>query len=444
MAEDVNRGGDGDRMYEMEFPAPEVRPADDGLTLVVALQGYADAGHAVGGSAQHLLDALDHRTVVSFHNDELVDYRSRRPPVTMVRDEIAEMKELDLSLQVLRDDDGKMFLLLSGPEPDFRWEAFSDAVADLAERFDVRRTVSLYSAPMTVPHTRPLTVIAHGNDRSVLQRHRTWGHKVTVPGAASLRIELELNRRGRSTSGFTAQVPHYIAQSEYPLAVLRLLEAVQEVGDLNLPLRALQQDSDRLAAMLAEQVAESGEVAQIVRMLEHQHDEEEHRRSTLESSPLIGENGRIPSADELGAEFERFLSNQLDAPEESPRTPRGEWPDAPVGDGQDASPADERDDDDRSGSDASASGDAGAAREDGADDAEDSSPDGDRADDAGDAPAAGGHATSAADGTPDGPSHGSAGSGHGDDGAAGHADGDGSDGDHRRGRRGRRRPWFRF
>ncbi len=398
MAEDVNRGGDGDRMYQMEFPAPEVHPADDGLTLVVALQGYADAGHAVGGSSQHLLDALEHRTIVSFRTDELVDYRSRRPPVTMVGDEIAEMKELDLSLQVLRDTDGKMFLLLSGPEPDFRWDAFSGAVADLAQRFDVRRTVSLYSAPMTVPHTRPLSVIAHGNDRSVLQRHRTWGHRVTVPGAASLRIELELNRRGLATSGFTAQVPHYIAQSEYPLAMLRLLEAVQEVGGLRLPLQALEHDSDRVAAMLAEQVAESAEVAQIVRMLEHQHDEEEHRRSTLESSPLIGDNGRIPSADELGAEFERFLSNQLDASEPPVRPDHGDWPDAP-------SDADVRDDGpgDASGADAADTADG---------------PDG-----AGDAESEDSAAGRTGDDAPD----------------------DGGEGrDDRRGRRGRRRPWFRF
>ena len=306
---------EGHEMYEMQFPAPDVGPKNGGLTMVVALQGYADAGLAVAGSAGHLIDALDHRPLVNFNNDELVDYRSRRPAVTMVGDAVADSAELELSLQVVRDNAGKPFLLLSGPEPDLRWDAFSQAVADLVERFDVRRTVSLYSAPMTVPHTRPLGIIAHGNDRELLAGHRTWGQRVTVPGAASLRIELELNRRGRTTCGFTAQVPHYVAASDYPLAALRLLEAVADAGDLEFPLTALERESDKVAELLAEQARESEEVAGIVRMLEHQHDEEERRRSTLESNPLVRADGSMPSADELGAEFERFLATQIAAPE---------------------------------------------------------------------------------------------------------------------------------
>lgn len=305
---------EGHEMYEMQFPAPDVGPKNGGLTMVVALQGYADAGLAVAGSAGHLIDALDHRPLVNFNNDELVDYRSRRPAVTMVGDAVADSAELELSLQVVRDNTGKPFLLLSGPEPDLRWDAFSQAVADLVERFDVRRTVSLYSAPMTVPHTRPLGIIAHGNDRELLAGHRTWGQRVTVPGAASLRIELELNRRGRTTCGFTAQVPHYVAASDYPLAALRLLEAVADAGDLEFPLTALERESDKVAELLAEQARESEEVAGIVRMLEHQHDEEERRRSTLESNPLVRADGSMPSADELGAEFERFLASQISAP----------------------------------------------------------------------------------------------------------------------------------
>ncbi|WP_075691880.1 PAC2 family protein [Corynebacterium sphenisci] len=300
------------RMYDMEFPAPEVRPAEGRLTMVVALQGYADAGMAVGGSAEHLVGALEHRAVVSFHNDELIDYRSRRPAVTMAGDEIAAMKELSLTLQVLRDDSGKPFLLLSGPEPDFRWDGFSEAVADLAERFDVGRTVSLYAAPMTVPHTRPLGLICHGNDPEVLARNRTWGQRVTVPGAASLRLELELSRRGRSSCGFTAQVPHYIAQSEYPEAILALLRAVADTGGLDLPLAALEREAGRVRGMLDEQVRDSAEVARIVELLEQQYDEEARRRELLESSPLVRPDGSTPTADELGAEFERFLADRLD------------------------------------------------------------------------------------------------------------------------------------
>ncbi|MGK8360392.1 PAC2 family protein [Corynebacterium amycolatum] len=297
-------------MYEVVFPVPDVTGSEGHLTLVIALSGYADAGNAVSESASFLLDALEHRPLVNFSIDELIDYRSRRPAVTMNRDQIVDVSDLNLSLNVVRDNVGKPFLLLSGPEPDMRWEAFSTAVADLAERYDVGRTVSLYSAPMTVPHTRPLGIIAHGTDKRKLSDMHTWGNRVTVPGAASLNIEYELASRGCDAFGFTAQVPHYVAASEYPLASLRLLQEVAKLAKLELPLEALEKESARVAELLNTQTNDSGEVSQLVNLLEEQYDQEVQRRQELETSPLLGPNGEMPSADEIGAEFEKFLASQ--------------------------------------------------------------------------------------------------------------------------------------
>lgn len=310
-----------DSMYEVVFPAPDVTSGDDQLTLVIAMHGYADAGHGVAASASHLLEALEHRPVVSFANDELIDYRSRRPAVTMRGDAIVEMSDLELNLDVVKDNNGKPFLLLSGPEPDLRWNAFATVVADLAEKYQVSRALSLYAAPMTVPHTRPLGIIAHGNDSEALAGVRKWTQRITIPGSASLRIEFELDRRGVSACGFTAQVPHYVSQSEYPLASLRLLEQVARSSGLDLPLEALSNEADRVAKMLADQTEESQDVAQIVHMLEEQYDEEERHRSMIESNPLLGPDGTMPSADEIGAEFEKFLASQpLSSPTESTTT----------------------------------------------------------------------------------------------------------------------------
>ena len=297
-------------MYEVVFPVPDVTGSEGHLTLVIALSGYADAGNAVSESASFLLDALEHRPLVNFSIDELIDYRSRRPSVTMNHDQIVDVSDLNLSLNVVRDNVGKPFLLLSGPEPDMRWEAFSTAVAELAERYDVGRTVSLYSAPMTVPHTRPLGIIAHGTDKRKLGDMHTWGNRVTVPGAASLNIEYELASRGCDAFGFTAQVPHYVAASEYPLASLRLLQEVAKLAKLELPLEALEKESARVAELLNTQTNDSGEVSQLVNLLEEQYDQEVQRRQELETSPLLGPNGEMPSADEIGAEFERFLASQ--------------------------------------------------------------------------------------------------------------------------------------
>ena len=72
--------------------------------MVVALQGYADAGHAVDQSSSYLLAALDHRSVVSFNNDEFIDYRSRRPMTTIDHNSVADVEEINLGIQVVIED----------------------------------------------------------------------------------------------------------------------------------------------------------------------------------------------------------------------------------------------------------------------------------------------------------------------------------------------------
>lgn len=307
------------RMYELEYPAPEVGSgASGGPTLIVALQGYADAGLAVEGGADHLLAALESRPVASFNNDELIDYRSRRPAVTMDQHRITGMEELQLGIRVLRDNSGKTFLLLSGPEPDLRWEAFTEAVADLADKFGVANTICLYSAPMPVPHTRPMVVSAHGNSVDLVGNMFTYDSRVTMPGSASMMIERALHKRGRDVAGYTAHVPHYLAASPYPEATFLLLQSVAENADLDLPLRSLEHDMTRVAAQLAEQVDDSGEVQQVVRALEMQYDEElERYRSTNPQAMLPGE-GKVPTGEEIGAEFERFLAT-LDGDNDTPQ-----------------------------------------------------------------------------------------------------------------------------
>ena len=307
------------RMYDLEYPAPEVGsdPAG-GPTLIVALQGYADAGQAVEASADHLLAALDSRPVASFNNDELIDYRSRRPAVTMDNHRITGMESLNLGIRVVRDTEGRSFLLLSGPEPDLRWEAFTEAVADLAEKFGVENTICLYSAPMAVPHTRPLVVSAHGNTPSLVNSMFTYDSKVILPGSASMMIERALHKRGRNVAGFTAHVPHYLAASPYPAATHELLDAVARAAGLVFPLRAIEHDITRVAGQLAEQVDDSAEIQQVVHHLEIQYDEElERYRSTHPKAMLPGEHD-VPTGDEIGEEFERFLATLDSTGEDRP------------------------------------------------------------------------------------------------------------------------------
>ena len=215
-----------ERMYELEFPSPQLSSSDgSGPVLIHALEGFSDAGHAIRLAAAHLQSALDTELVASFAIDDLLDYRSRRPLMTFKTDHFTDYDDPRLNLYALRDSLGTPFLLLAGMEPDLQWERFVTAVRLLAERLGVRQTIGLGAIPMAVPHTRPVTMTAHSNNRELIADHQPWVGEVQVPSSVSNLLEYRMAQHGHDAVGFTVHVPHYLAQTDYPAAAEALLEA---------------------------------------------------------------------------------------------------------------------------------------------------------------------------------------------------------------------------
>ena len=293
-------------MYELEFPAPQLSSPDGrGPVMIHALEGFSDAGHAIRLAARYLRDALDTELVASFAIDELLDYRSRRPLMTFKTDHFTNYDDPELSLYALHDSVGTPFLLLAGLEPDLKWERFITAVRLLAERLGVRQTIGLGTIPMAVPHTREITLTAHANNNELIADHQPWVGEVQVPGSASNLLEFRMAQHGHEVVGFTVHVPHYLAQTDYPAAAEALLAQVNKAGSLRIPLTALTNAAADVRAKIDEQVNASPEVAQVVAALERQYDA---FMAAQENRSLLARDEDLPSGEELGAEFERFLA----------------------------------------------------------------------------------------------------------------------------------------
>ncbi|WP_132993549.1 proteasome assembly chaperone family protein [Gordonia zhaorongruii] len=294
-------------LYELEFPAPAVAGTEGGgPVLVHALEGYADAGHAVTLAASHLRDALDSELVATFNSDELIDYRSRRPVISFSGDKFDGIEMPTLAMHAVRDNSGIPFLLLEGPEPDLRWDQFTTAMSALAERFGVSQVVGLNSIPMAVPHTRPAPITGHGTDEEALTDLNNWGSPMKLPASASMLMELRLGEAGYRTAGLSASVPHYLAQANYPSAAASLVEAVATVTGLDLPISALENAASDVRKQIDGEVESNEEIATVVSALENQYDA--YMRSKEEQASLLAPDESMPTGDELGAEFERFLA----------------------------------------------------------------------------------------------------------------------------------------
>jgi len=284
--------------------------------LVNALTGAMDAGHAAALVAHHLTETLETRRVLTFDADELVDYRAHRPPMTFESWRWTDYEEPYIALDLVRDDEGTELLLLHGREPDLRWNGFVDAVIAAVERYGVQRTISIHGVPMGVPHTRPTTVTAHATEHGLVDTPEILG-TVQVPGSVTGLIELRLGRAGHQAVGFSANVPHYLAQSQYHQAAAELVRQIARSGELALPVGDLERAASEAAVEIERQVSASPEVTAVVRALEQQYDAFMRGVSQEERTTLLAEPVDLPSAEEIGAAVEAFLADHTEPGESS-------------------------------------------------------------------------------------------------------------------------------
>ena len=272
--------------------------------LLHALDGFLSAGSAGRIATQHLLGTVDEAPIVAtFDIDALLDYRARRPPMTFDQDHYDAYDQPMLTVRAMRDRAGVAYLLLSGPEPDFRWEAFIAAVTAVVERFSVSLTVGLGSIPMAVPHTRPIVVTSHSTRPELLDRRNLWSGQLTVPASAQSLLELRLGEAGHDAMGHVAHVPHYLTQIDFPSAALAVLEAIAASTGLSWDLEELRADVGSSLTDIDAQV-QGQDGGEVLASLEQQYD----AFTRGADSTLLAGEGPLPSADELGRQVEQFLA----------------------------------------------------------------------------------------------------------------------------------------
>ncbi|CAN5832742.1 PAC2 family protein [soil metagenome] len=241
--------------------------------------------------------------VARFDIDTLFDYRARRPALAFDGDHYATYDAPRLEVRRLTDAAATPYLLLTGPEPDYRWEGFTAAVHRLVEHLGVRLVVGLGAVPMGVPHTRPVVLTAHATRPDLVDRPNIWSGRLTVPASAQALLELRLGEAGRDAMGYVAHVPHYVAAVEFPAASVALLEAAGAAAGLTFDLDSLRDAARSTVDEVDRQVAEQ-DGQEVLTALEEQYD----AFSRGAGQSMLAHDEDLPSADQLGQQFEQFLA----------------------------------------------------------------------------------------------------------------------------------------
>ena len=282
--------------------------------LIVALDGWTDAAAGGSGAADSLLQ-LPSRRIGSFPTDELYDYRSRRPHLQIEEGQMGQVIWPELLVDVIEPVSGPALILVHGAEPDRAWQTCASDLLALAHQVGADRYVGLGSVPGPIPHTRPVQLVCTGTDDFAIERLGRFHETVEVPASCQAAWEAIFASMGMSTLGLWARVPHYVA-GEYPEASRALLQALSAHLGTPVELSEIESAVAENQAKLDVAARSSDEVSDHVRQLEYLYDAEMEAEQTIggltaDGAPALRED-EVPSAEELGAEIERFLKGRAD------------------------------------------------------------------------------------------------------------------------------------
>ncbi|MEA2843078.1 MAG: hypothetical protein QOJ69_749 [Actinomycetota bacterium] len=282
------------------------RPTLDHPVLVLAPEGWIDAGLGGGGALALLQKEIPTELVATFDTDELLDYRARRPVSVIIDGVYEDLGWHTIELRAGHDGNGQDVLVLAGPEPDRRWKAYADAVGELAVMFDVRMMVGLGAFPAPVPHTRTPALVSSATTSDLANTVGVIAGRIQAPAGVLAAIERRFAALSIPAIGLWARVPHYAATMPYPEASVLLLEGLAKVASVHVDTTAMREAADDVRRKLDELTANSTQHTSLVRQLEGQYD----AQVSVDDVAVAGGWANLPTGDELAAELEKYLREE--------------------------------------------------------------------------------------------------------------------------------------
>jgi hypothetical protein len=268
-------------------------PELDDPVVVVAFEGWNDAGDAATGAVEHLELIWDADPLAALDPEEYYDFQVNRPTVSLVDGVSRRLEWPTTRISVAKPaGSDRHVLLIRGIEPNMRWRGFCEELIELCHELGAQTVIGLGALLADTPHTRPTPVTGSAYDAESAEKWGLETSRYEGPTGILGVFQDACVQAGLPAISFWAAVPHYVSQPPSPQATVALLRRVEEVLELPVPLGALPQQAAEWVTTVSEMASEDDEVVEYVRSLEE--------RAT--ASDLSQANG-----DQIAREFERYL-----------------------------------------------------------------------------------------------------------------------------------------
>ncbi|MBA8823667.1 proteasome assembly chaperone (PAC2) family protein [Saccharopolyspora lacisalsi] len=278
--------------------------------ILLAFEGWNDAGDAASTAIEHLQLTWDASSWTEIDPDPYYDFQVSRPTVRLTEGLTREVTWPTTRLSVCRPPGSTHDLVLvHGIEPNMRWRAFCTELLSLIESVGARTVVTLGALLADSPHTRPVPVTGAAYDEDSANRFGMNQSRYEGPTGIVGVFQDMCVRAGIPSISFWAAVPHYVSQPPSPKATLALLHRVEETLDTEVPLSNLPERAEEWESTVSEMAEEDEDVRNYVRALEERGDAESSMTET--------------SGDAIAEQFERYLRRR------GPGGPGGKGPTGP-------------------------------------------------------------------------------------------------------------------
>ena len=266
--------------------------------MVLAFEGWNDAGGAASAAVRSVAQALGADVVEKLTEEEYYDFQFSRPKVV---NNAGNREIIWPATTILRatPTHGEFDLLfVHGVEPSFRWQAYTADLLTKAAENEVAAVVLMGALLADVPHTRPIPTSFSSEDsqlRALLDIDEpTYEGPTGIVGVLSHTA----HQAGVPAVSLWAAVPHYVGQAPSPKAQLALIRKLEELLGLSLDPHEAEEIAEDAAAWergVDDLAEDDDEIADYVKRLEEATD-----------------TTNLPEAsgDAIAEEFERYLKRR--------------------------------------------------------------------------------------------------------------------------------------
>jgi len=290
-----------------------------GRLLVVAFEGWNDAGEAASNAVRTLRDQLDLVPLTEVDPEDYFDYQFNRPtaaldddgnrriiwptvamygPVSPLESHTAGLAT-DADLDVTGDNGNNVYLLV-GTEPSRGWKTFTTEILETIEANEITSVIFLGAMLADVPHTRPISVFVSSENAEV--REELSVERSTYEGPVGILSVLSAaaENAGIPTLSIWASVPHYVHNAPSPKATLALIDKLEEIVDVVIPRGDLVDEAAAWETGIDALASDDDDMSTYIEQLEQ-------ARDTVDSPEASGEA--------IAQEFEKYLRREDGKPD---------------------------------------------------------------------------------------------------------------------------------